>query len=129
MEKWRSYSSYATRKRSDSVSRTVLYGGFFVVLTTLVFLRSLRTSLIIVLTIPFSLIIAFVFMFLMGWTINIMSMSALSIAIGMVVDNAVVVLENIVSHMTRGVRRREAARFGADVKKNQKIKIKIQIML
>ncbi len=102
-------------KRSiSSVSETILYGGIFVVLTTLFFLRSIRTALIIALTIPFSLIIAFIFMYLMGWTINIMSMSALSIAIGMVVDNAVVVLENIVSHMSRGVRRREASMFGAD---------------
>ena len=107
-------SSDVIQRSIRSVSKTVLYGGIFVVLTTLVFLRSLRTSLIIVLTIPFSLIIAFIFMFLMGWTINIMSMSALSIAIGMVVDNAVVVLENIVTHMARGVRKREAAMFGAD---------------
>ncbi len=107
-------SSDVIKRSIRSVSRTVLYGGLFVVLTTLVFLRSVRTSLIIALTIPFSLIIAFIFMFLMGWTINIMSMSALSIAIGMVVDNAVVVLENIVSHIAHGVRRREASMFGAD---------------
>ena len=107
-------SSDSIKRSISSVSDTVLYGGIFVVLTTLVFLRSLRTSLIIVLTIPFSLIIAFVFMYLMGWTINIMSMSSLSIAIGMVVDNAVVVLENIVSHMSHGVRKREASMFGAD---------------
>lgn len=101
-------------KSIKSVGETVLYGGLFVVLTTLFFLRSVRTSLVIALTIPFSLIIAFVFMFALGWTINIMSMSALAVAIGMVVDNAVVVLENIISHMTRGVRKREAAMFGAD---------------
>lgn len=107
-------SSEMIEKSIQSVGETVLYGGLFVVLTTLFFLRSLRTSLVISLTIPFSLIIAFVFMFLMGWTINLMSMSALAVAIGMVVDNAVVVLENIISHMSRGVRRREAAMFGAD---------------
>lgn len=101
-------------KSIKSVGETVLYGGIFVILTTLFFLRSVRTSLVIALTIPFSLIIAFVFMFVMGWTINIMSMSALAVAIGMVVDNAVVVLENIISHMSRGVRKREAAMFGAD---------------
>lgn len=101
-------------KSIRSVGETVLYGGLFVVLTTLFFLRSIRTSLVIALTIPFSLIIAFVFMYVMGWTINIMSMSALAVAIGMVVDNAVVVLENIISHMSRGSRKREAAMFGAD---------------
>ena len=102
-------------KRSiSSVTETVVYGGIFVVLTTLFFLRSARTSLVVALTIPFSLIIAFTFMFFMGWTINIMSMSALAIAIGMVVDNAVVVLENIVSHVSRGTGRKEASMFGAD---------------
>jgi HAE1 family hydrophobic/amphiphilic exporter-1 len=83
----------------NSVTKTVVYGGIFVILTTLFFLLSVRTSLVITLSIPFSLIIAFIFMYFMGWTINIMSMSALAIAIGMVVDNAVVVLENIVSHI------------------------------
>ena len=101
-------------KSIRSVGETVLYGGLFVILTTLFFLRSLRTSLIIAITIPASLIIAFLFMYVMDWTINIMSLSALAVAIGMVVDNAVVVLENIVSHMGRGVKRREAAMFGTD---------------
>ena len=101
-------------KSIRSVGRTVMWGGLFVVLVTLFFLRSVRTSLVIALTIPFSLIIAFVFMFLMGWTINLMSMSALAVAVGMVVDNAVVVLENVISHVARGTGRREAAMFGAD---------------
>lgn len=107
-------SSETITRSINSVSSTVLWGGFFVILTTLVILRNVRASLVIALTIPFSLIIAFIFMFLMGWTINIMSLSALAVAIGMVVDNAVVVLENIMTHISRGVRRREAAMFGAD---------------
>lgn len=107
-------SSEIIKKSISAVGETVIYGGIFVILTTLFFLRSIRTSLVIALTIPFSLIIAFIFMFAMGWTINIMSLSALSIAIGMVVDNAVVVLENIMSHVSRGTSRREASMFGAD---------------
>ncbi|NLB68183.1 MAG: efflux RND transporter permease subunit, partial [Lentisphaerae bacterium] len=107
-------SSEIIQRSISAVGKTVLFGGLFVILTTLFFLRSIRTSLVIVLTIPFSLKIAFIFMFAMGWTINIMSLSALSIAIGMVVDNAVVVLENIISHMSRGTSRREASMFGAD---------------
>jgi HAE1 family hydrophobic/amphiphilic exporter-1 len=94
-----------------NVTRTLLWGGVFVTLTTFLFLRTIRASLVIVLTIPFSLIIAFVFMYLKEWTINIISLSALTVAIGMVVDNAVVVLENIDSYMQRGVKRREAAMF------------------
>ena len=101
-------------KSIRSVGKTVLWGGLFVVLVTLFFLRSARTSLVIALTIPFSLIIASVFMFLKGWTINLMSLSALALAVGMVVDNAVVVLENVISHVSRGTGRREAAMFGAD---------------
>ena len=101
-------------KSIRSVGKTVLWGGLFVVLVTLFFLRSARTSLVIALTIPFSLIIASVFMFLKGWTVNLMSLSALALAVGMVVDNAVVVLENVISHVSRGTGRREAAMFGAD---------------
>ena len=107
-------SSETITRSINSVSSTVLWGGLFVVLTTLFFLRNIRASLVIALTIPFSLIIAFIFMFLMGWTINIMSMSALAVAIGMVVDNAVVVLENIMQHITNGAKKKEAAMFGAD---------------
>lgn len=107
-------SSETIVRSISSVSSTVMWGGLFVILTTLFFLRNIRASLVIALTIPFSLIIAFIFMYLMGWTINIMSMSALAVAIGMVVDNAVVVLENIMSHISRGAKRREAAMFGAD---------------
>ena len=107
-------SSDTITRSINSVSSTVLWGGLFVILTTLFFLRNIRASLVIALTIPFSLIIAFIFMFLMGWTINIMSMSALAVAIGMVVDNAVVVLENILSHISRGAKKKEAAMFGAD---------------
>ena len=98
----------------SNVSQTVLWGGFFVILTTLFFLRSLRSSAVILLTIPFSLIISFAFMFFKGWTINVVTLSALAIAIGMVVDNAVVVLENISSRMDRGENRAEAAMFGTD---------------
>ena len=97
----------------QNVRGTVLWGGLFVILVSFFFLRSIRSSLVIALTIPFSLIIAFCFMYFMGWTINMISLSALSIAVGMVVDNAIVVLENITSHISRGVRVKEAAMFAA----------------
>ncbi len=98
----------------NNVSRTVQWAFVFVVLVTLLFLRSLRTSLIIALTIPFSLITAFIFMWTMSWTINIISMSSLAVAIGMVVDNAVVVLENIMKKVEHGTAPREAAMFGSE---------------
>lgn len=97
----------------NNVKNSVLWGGLFVILVSYFFLRNIRTSLVIVLTIPFSLIIAFCYMYFMGWTINMISLSALAIAIGMVVDNAIVVLENITSHVNRGVKVREASMFAA----------------
>lgn len=97
----------------NNVRDTVMWGGIFVLIVSFVFLRNLRSSLVIALTIPFSLIIAFCFMYFQGWTINMISLSALAIAIGMVVDNAIVVLENISSHISRGVKVREAAMFAA----------------
>lgn len=98
----------------QNLAQSVALGGVFVVLTTIAFLRTWRTSLVIVLTIPFSLITAFTFLFLMGWTLNSVSLAALALAIGMVVDNAIVVLENIVSHVERGEKVREAAMFGSE---------------
>lgn len=77
---------------------SVLVGALLVVLVTLVFLRRWRPSLIISLAIPFSLIISFAFMLLLRYSLNTISMMSLAIAIGMVVDNAVVVLENITRH-------------------------------
>ncbi|NLE67463.1 MAG: efflux RND transporter permease subunit [Lentisphaerae bacterium] len=98
----------------NNVMNTVKWGFIFVVLVTLLFLRSVRTSLIIALTIPFSLIAAFIFMWTMGWTINIISMSSLAVAIGMVVDNAVVVLENITKKVEGAAAPREASMFGSE---------------
>ncbi|MBW2102685.1 MAG: efflux RND transporter permease subunit [Deltaproteobacteria bacterium] len=92
---------------------TLFYGIFFVVLVTVVFLRRLRTAFIIFFTIPFSLIVAFIFIYLFGYTINLVSLMSLAIASGMVVDNGIVVLENIMRHIERGGRIKTAAMFGA----------------
>ena len=106
-------SSTFINQSINNVKNSVLWGGLFVIIVSYIFLRNFRTSLVIVLTIPFSLIIAFCYMYFMGWTINMISLSALAIAIGMVVDNAIVVLENITSHVNRGVKVREASMFAA----------------
>ena len=79
------------------------------VLVVLLFLRQLRPSLIIAFTIPFSLIIAFIFMYFLGYTINIMTLSSLAIAIGMVVDNAIVVTDNVFRWREKGLSVKEAA--------------------
>lgn len=90
------------------------WGIFFVVLITFAMLRQFRPSLIIALSIPFSLIISFTLMYFFGYTINLVSLMALAIASGMVVDNGVVVLENIVRHLENGARPGPAAMFGAN---------------
>jgi HAE1 family hydrophobic/amphiphilic exporter-1 len=94
-----------------NLSDTLWWALLFVSLVVIAFLRDWKSSLIILLTIPFSLITAFIFMYANGWTINIFSMMSLIIAIGMVVDDAIVVLENITQHIIRGERPREAAIF------------------
>jgi HAE1 family hydrophobic/amphiphilic exporter-1 len=91
----------------------VLYAGIFVLLVVLVFLRNIRASIIIALTIPFSLIVSFIFLYAMNYSINTMSLSSLAIAIGLVVDDAIVVLENIFRHRYKGLPPRQAAVFGA----------------
>ncbi len=96
-----------------NLKSTLLWGIFFIVVVTMVFLRRLRTIFIIVLIIPCSLIVAFIFLNLFGYTINLVSLMALAIASGMVVDNAIVVLENIIRHVEKGSRVGAAAMFGA----------------
>lgn len=95
------------------LTQTVYWGGVFVILVVFLFLRLVQPSLIIALTIPFSLIIAFIFMYFLGYTINIMSLSSLAIALGMVVDNAIVVVDNVFRHRERGQKPNEAAIYGA----------------
>ncbi len=98
----------------NNLKETLLVAGILVVLVTIIFLRRFRASLIIILTIPFSLITAFIFLFTMKYTINLVSMMSISIAIGMAVDNAIVVLENITRHVEQGTEKpSEASIFGS----------------
>lgn len=98
----------------NNLTETLMYAALFVVLVVLFFLGRWRATLIVVLTIPISLLVAFVYIFLTGNSINIISLSSLSIAIGMVVDDAIVVLENITRHIERGSRPREAAIYATN---------------
>ncbi len=92
---------------------SLLWGILFVILVTIVFLRRFKASIIIALTIPFSLIIAFIFLYLGKYTINLVSLMSLAIASGMVVDNGIVVLENIVRYLDKGFSPEKAAIKGA----------------
>lgn len=97
-----------------SLSETVLYAFLFVVLVVMAFLGRWRATLIICMTIPVSLICSFIYLFATGSTLNIISLSSLSIAIGMVVDDAIVVLENITTHIERGSSPKEAAIYATN---------------
>ncbi len=98
----------------NNLSETLLFAFLFVVLVILFFLGRWRATIIIVLTIPVSLIAAFIYLNVSHNTINIISLSALSIAIGMVVDDAIVVLENISKHIERGSTPREASIYATN---------------
>jgi hydrophobic/amphiphilic exporter-1 (mainly G- bacteria), HAE1 family len=88
---------------------TVMYAFIFVMLVVLVFLGRWRATIIIILTIPISLVAAFIYLGFTGGSLNIISLSSLSVAIGMVVDDAIVVLENITRHIEKGSRPKSAA--------------------
>jgi HAE1 family hydrophobic/amphiphilic exporter-1 len=107
-------SSDYIKNSINSLSETVLYAFLFVMLVVLFFLGRWRATFIIILTIPISLITAFIYLMLTDSTLNIISLSSLSIAIGMVVDDAIVVLENITKHMERGSSPREASIYGTN---------------
>ena len=94
-----------------SLRDTIITTFLLVMLVVFLFLGRWRATIVVVLTIPISLLAAIIYIFATGETLNIITMSSLSIAIGMVVDNAIVVLENITSHIDRGAKPKQAAIF------------------
>ena len=98
----------------NSLAETIMFAFIFVILVVMIFLGRWRATFIICLTIPISLICAFIYLYATGSTLNIISLSALSIAIGMVVDDAIVVLENITTHIERGSKPKEAAIYATN---------------
>ncbi len=102
------------RNTISSLVETVLYALLFVVIVVFFFLGRWRATVIIVLTIPISLIASFIYLYATGNTLNIVSLSALSISIGMVVDDAIVVLENVTTHIERGADPKQAAVHGTN---------------
>lgn len=98
----------------NSLKETIIITFFVVMLVVYVFLGRWRATFIIILSIPISLMASLVYLFATGNTLNIISMSALSIAIGMVVDDSIVALENITTHIERGEKPKEAAVHGTE---------------
>ena len=107
-------SSREIKDAINSLAETIMFAFIFVILVVMFFLGRWRATFIICLTIPISLICSFIYLYATGSTLNIISLSALSIAIGMVVDDAIVVLENITTHIERGSKPKEAAIYATN---------------
>ena len=95
----------------QSLRDTIITTFLLVMLVVFLFLGRWRATFIVIFTIPISLLAAVIYIMATGETLNIITMSSLSIAIGMVVDNAIVVLENITTHIDRGAKPKQAAIF------------------
>ena len=102
------------RNTINSLVETVMYALLFVVIVVFAFLGRWRATLIICITIPVSLIASFIYLAITGTSLNIISLSSLSISIGMVVDDAIVVLENVTTHIERGSDPKQAAVHGTN---------------
>ncbi|MCD4770452.1 MAG: efflux RND transporter permease subunit, partial [Bacteroidales bacterium] len=98
----------------SNLTTSLMFAAIFVIFVVLFFLGRWRATFIVIITIPISLIVAFIYLYISGNSINIISLSSLSIAIGMVVDDAIVVLENISRHIDRGSSPREAAIYATN---------------
>jgi len=106
-------SDYIKRSISN-VGRSILYGGILAVLVLLFFLRSIPSTAIIATAIPISIVATFGLMYFGGFTLNLMTLGGLALGIGMLVDNAIVVLENIYRLRESGLDRMEAAVKGSE---------------
>jgi hydrophobic/amphiphilic exporter-1 (mainly G- bacteria), HAE1 family len=95
-------SSVFTEKAASSVMHDLLYAVLLVALVMLVFLHGLRNALIVMISIPTSLIVSFAGMYLLDYSLNVMTLIAMSLVIGILVDDAIVVLENIYRHLEMG---------------------------
>ena len=105
-------STVFTLEAADSVVHDLLIAVLLVALVMLFFLHSVRNSLIVMVSIPASLIATFIGIFLLGYTLNLMSLLGLSLVVGILVDDAIVVLENIYRHMEMGKNKVRAAYDG-----------------
>ena len=95
-----------------NIGQSLLLGGLFAMLVLFLFLRGIKSPIIIGISIPYSVIVTFVLMFFADFSLNIMTLGALALGIGMLVDNAIIVIENIERHISMGKGRKEAARDG-----------------
>ncbi len=100
------------REAVDDVRNTLILGAIFTIMVVFIFLNSWRSTVITGLTLPVSIISAFIVMKVLGFTLNMLTLMGLSLSIGLLIDDAIVVRENIVRHMQQGRGHYEAARIG-----------------
>ena len=101
------------KKATGSVVQNGIIGGFLAGFLIFLFLRNWRPTLTIITAIPLSLLATFIPLYIAGYTLNIMTLGGLALGIGMMVDSAIVVIENIYRHLEQGKERKEAAKVGA----------------
>jgi len=101
------------KKATGSVAQSGIIGGLLAGLLIFLFLRNWRPTLAIIIAIPLSLLATFIPLYIAGYTLNIMTLGGLALGIGMMVDSAIVVIENIYRHLEQGKKRKEAAKIGA----------------
>ncbi|MBZ0089566.1 MAG: efflux RND transporter permease subunit, partial [Thermoanaerobaculia bacterium] len=104
--------SVMIKESVHDVTNTLVLGGLLTVLIVFCFLNSWRSTVITGLTLPISVISSFIAMYFLGMTLNVMTLMALSLAIGLLIDDAIVVRENIVRHLEHGQDHMTAARQG-----------------
>jgi len=102
------------RRSITNVGSAALFGGVLAILVLLIFLRNLRSTVIIATAIPISIIATFALMYFYGFTLNIMTLGGLALGIGMLLDNSIVVLENIYRLRETGQKARESAIGGSE---------------
>ncbi|MDX5423552.1 MAG: efflux RND transporter permease subunit [Hymenobacteraceae bacterium] len=105
-------SSDFTLEAADSVMHDLVIAVILVAVVMLLFLHSLRNAVIVMISIPASLVATFIAMYLLGYSLNLMSLLALSLVVGILVDDAIVVIENIHRHMEMGKKPAQAAYDG-----------------
>jgi HAE1 family hydrophobic/amphiphilic exporter-1 len=97
----------------SNLKMTAIWGGIFSFIVLICFLRSLSIAVTIAMAIPLSLLCSIIALYFMGWTMNVLTMMGLLLAVGLVVDNAIVMVENIYSKREEGMSPKESALFGA----------------
>ncbi len=105
-------SSIFITRSIDNLREAAITGGILAVLALLLFLRNIRSTLIVAVSIPITVIGTFLLMYASGFTLNAMSFGALALGVGMIVDNAIVIIENVFRHREGGMTHAEAAVFG-----------------